>query len=89
MNIPCCLKANHCGYTKHILCMKDILYSDETRRKNKKQQENAQLKLNSHKTLGADGITSSVFKELTNPVAANVITVIFRKSYDTGEMPNH
>ena len=89
MNIPCCLKANHCGYTKHILCMKDILYSDETRRKNKKQQENAQLKLNSHKALGADGITSSVFKELTNPVAANVITVIFRKSYDTGEMPNH
>ena len=45
------------------------------------------LNLNTHKAPGPDGIMSRVLKELANPVA-NILTVIFRKSYDTGEIPN-
>ena len=44
-----------------------------------------QLKI--HKAPGPDGITPRVMKELSEPVAS-ILTIIFKKSYESGEIPD-
>ena len=43
--------------------------------------------LNLHKAAGPDNITPRVLKELLSEVSS-ILTLIFRKSYDTGDVPN-
>ena len=40
-----------------------------------------------HKAPGPDGITPRVMKELSEPVAS-ILTIIFKKSYESGEIPD-
>jgi hypothetical protein len=43
--------------------------------------------LNPHKAAGPDNITPRVLKELSSEVSS-ILTLIFRKSYDTGDLSN-
>ena len=43
--------------------------------------------LNPHKAAGPDNIIPRVLKELSSEVSS-ILTLIFRKSYDTGDVPN-
>ena len=43
--------------------------------------------LNPYKAAGPDGITSRVLKELSTDIAP-ILKIIFKRSYDTGDLPD-